>query len=79
MKLRVDFRLAAEKEFDDAIAWYEKEQPGLGTQFKSEIDAYLGAISQGALRFRKIRGNARRAVVRRFPYAIYFVPERSAW
>jgi toxin ParE1/3/4 len=75
MRLPIVFRRIASREFDNAIAWYEREQPGLGGQFKAEIDSYLEKVSRSPLLFRRIRGDARRAVVRRFPYCIYFLPE----
>lgn len=75
MKLPVVFQHDAERDFDDAIAWYEREQPGLGLEFKSVIDSYLSEIASHPQRFRVIREKVRRSVVRRFPYGIYFLPE----
>jgi hypothetical protein len=36
MSLPLVFRAAAQAEFDDAAAWYERQRPGLGGNFVVE-------------------------------------------
>ena len=38
MTLRVVFRRAAKREFDDAADRYDEQRPGLGEEFTIEID-----------------------------------------
>ena len=79
MKRRLVLRRVAEKEFDDAIAWYESQGEGLGREFRAAIEQYFERIADNPERFPKIRGEVRRAVVlRRFPFVIHFLiePER---
>ena len=57
---------------------YEKQKEGLGTELKEAIDQMFRKIGSAPGRFRPVRGEVRRALLRRFPYAIHFVPEPEA-
>ncbi|MEO0810939.1 MAG: type II toxin-antitoxin system RelE/ParE family toxin [Pseudomonadota bacterium] len=56
-----------------AACWYESRELGLGEALVEEIDATLLRIEAGPERFPVMYRSARRALVRRFPYAIYFL------
>ena len=75
MKRAVVFRRIARLEFDEALAWYEAQQPGLGLELKEEVDQFLDRIAANPEHFRRVRGESRRAVLRRFPYSIHFLTE----
>jgi plasmid stabilization system protein ParE len=76
MKRGLVLRRIAAQEFDDSIAWYEKQREGLGREFRAEIEAYFQRIADDPERFPKVRGEVRRAVVlRRFPFVIHFLIE----
>lgn len=75
MSREIVFRPVARLEFDEAVAWYEGERPGLGMEFKAAADHTLIVAAGQPELFRKTRGPARRAVLRRFPYAPYFIAE----
>ena len=60
---------------DDAIAWYESERPGVEIEFASEIANLLAGIADTPKEFRQVRGDVRRAVLRRFPHTIHFLLE----
>ena len=66
-------RLEAEDDITDAAVWYEQQSPGLGWDFTRVVDACLAGVSRNPLRFPEVRKNARRAVLRRFPFAVIFV------
>ena len=70
-------RLAAETDIRDAALWYESRQPGLGSEFTLRIDALIERIAQYPLQFPEIESGVRRALLQRFPYAIYFVVATS--
>jgi plasmid stabilization system protein ParE len=53
--------------------WYEQRSPGLGTEFLAAVDAALAEIVALPERYPVVRGEARRALLRRFPYGVYFV------
>jgi plasmid stabilization system protein ParE len=65
-------RPAAAADIDDAFLWYEAQRPGLGHEFLAAADALIDAIAEHPLRYPLIRRNTRRALLRRFPYAVYF-------
>ena len=65
-------RPAAAADIDDAFLWYETQQRGLGHEFLAAADALIAAIAEQPVRYPVIRRNTRRALMRRFPYAMYF-------
>ena len=65
-------RPAAAADIDDAFLWYETQRPSLGHEFLGAADALIAAIAEHPLRYPVIRRNTRRALMRRFPYAMYF-------
>jgi plasmid stabilization system protein ParE len=62
---------AVDLEIEAAFDWYENERTGLGVEFPDELRATYNRIGDGPLKYRKLRGGIRRALLRRFPYAIY--------
>lgn len=68
----VRFRPEAEAEALEARQWYEERRPGLGDEFTEEISRIIGRIVGNPMQFPRVRGETRRAVLRRFPYALYF-------
>lgn len=73
------YRLVAEPAVDGdveaAFDWYENESPGLGLEFLDELRATYGRIAAAPLSYRDLRLGIRRALLRRFPYAVYFAAE----
>lgn len=65
----------ADDEVRAAFHWYEGERPGLGDDFLAELRATYERIIDGPLRYQATRHGARRALLRRFPYIVYFVIE----
>jgi plasmid stabilization system protein ParE len=78
VSLPIIFRPIARLEMEDAMGWYQKQKEGLATEFKDAVDQLLERIAAAPLRFGPVRGEIRRALLRRFPYAIHFVPEPNA-
>lgn len=74
MRPRLVFRPEAEAELLDGRAWYEGERVGLGAIFVAAVETTITAILQDPLAYPRVRGDTRRALVRRFPYAVYFRP-----
>ena len=74
-----EYRLVAEPRADldvaAAFAWYENEEAGLGQEFLDELRAAYERIVQGPLGYQDLRSGIRRALLRRFPYAVYFAIE----
>jgi plasmid stabilization system protein ParE len=66
------FRPQAEAEALEARRWYETRRAGLGDEFGAEVDAAVARIVEHPWAFPRVRGETRRAVLTRFPYALYF-------
>ena len=71
--MRLIVRPEAEADIGDANAWYESQQFGLGERFLEEMSRCISAIQHQPLRFQVVHAEARRALLRRFPYAVFFV------
>ena len=71
--MRLVVRAAAEADIADAALWYEQRSPGLGREFLRAVDVALAEIARTPERYPIVHREARRALVRRFPYGVYFV------
>jgi len=71
---RLAFRPEAQSELLDARAWYEGQRAGLGQLFAAAVEVTIDAILQNPLAYPRVHGDTRRALVQRFPYAVYFRP-----
>ena len=67
----------AQLEARAAANWYEEAEAGLGVEFISEVDRVLGLLADAPGRYPVWRPGRpyRRALLRRFPYVIFFVDE----
>ena len=72
MKLTVRLREEADRDVNAAAAWYEKQRRGLGHDFLDEVLSTFESIGDRPLTYPLLHRNARRALVRRFPFGIYF-------
>lgn len=68
----VSFRPEAATEALETRDWYEGRQAGLGVAFRETLDETVARIVNNPLQFQRVRGETRRAILRRFPYAVYF-------
>lgn len=75
MTRRVHFRPEAAAEALATRDWYEGRQPGLGTAFRAALDAVIEKIAENPSHFRRVHDETRRALLDRFPYAVYFRSE----
>lgn len=72
--MAVDLVLAPEAEQDllAAYDWYESCRSGLGEEFLGCVDACIRRICRAPKFCAKVHGDYRRALVRRFPYAVFY-------
>ena len=63
----------ADLDVEATARWYERQRPGLGLEFLGELRAAYTRIITGPLGYQSIGLGTRRALLRRFPYAVYFV------
>ena len=65
-------RPAAAADIEEAYLWYEKQRAGLGDEFLAAVDSLLGEIVAHPTAYQAIHREVRRALLRRFPYAVFF-------
>ena len=70
---RLIIRPAAEADIQEASDWYDGEERGVGVRFIDELRNTFARVRETPLQFPNIGRGIRRALLRRFPYAIYFV------
>ncbi|WP_084185077.1 type II toxin-antitoxin system RelE/ParE family toxin [Desulfonatronum thiodismutans] len=68
----VRFRKEAETDIENASVWYEKQFLGLGHEFLDKIDESLDAIQNNPLMYPVVHRDTRRALIGKFPFAIYY-------
>jgi len=62
----------AEAEVESAFDWYEAQSVGLGAEFLRAVDAVFASICRTSVLCAVVRGRTRRALLRRFPYGVFF-------
>jgi len=62
----------ARREFDDAVDYYERENPGLGAKFTDEVDAGFARIRKHPDAAPLVAPNVRKLVLARFPYTLVY-------
>lgn len=68
----------AELELFEAALRYERAREGLGRRFEARVTAAFGRLVENPLKFPEIAEGARRALVRDFPYGVYFTRDANA-
>ena len=62
----------ASHETDEAVTWYESKEPGLGLRFLHDLDVLYASIARRPEIHQPVRSGFRRALMRKFPYAVFF-------
>jgi len=62
----------AEADVAGAYQWYEEQSLGLGLEFLSCVETALLSIERAPLMYPVVHETYRRALVRRFPYGIFY-------
>jgi plasmid stabilization system protein ParE len=65
------------EEIVKAARGYERERPGLGREFRAELDAAVEFLRRFPEAAAPVRGNLRRKRLQRFPYALIYAFEDS--
>ena len=68
----VRFSPHVETDLDDAVAWFDRRQAGLGDRFLSEFRVAVGGIAQTGHVLRKVYGEFRHVKFPSFSYFAYF-------
>lgn len=65
-------RREAQKELQGAAAWYEEQRPGLGGEFLDDFLLTVEAMEGIPELYAEVAAGVRRALLQRFPYAIFY-------
>lgn len=77
MKYRLLVRRGAKADVHAAARWYELQRPGLGREFVTEVDAALNRVAETPFQYQVLHREARRAIVHRFPFGVFYRIEAS--
>ncbi len=77
MTREVIVRPAAERDIREARAWYRDIAPRFAEQFTSAVDQAIVSATETPLAFQVLHRSVRRVLLRRFPYALFFVAHES--
>ena len=72
MVVELIFAPEVEQDIGEAYDWYERRRPGLGEDFLSCVDACIQSLVRTPDLYAKVHQEYRRAIVRRFPYVVFF-------
>jgi toxin ParE1/3/4 len=78
VSLPVLFRPDAETELTEAWGWYEARREGLGDEFVTCTEAAIARAARVPDGNPRVHGEVRRALVRRFPYGVFYLVEDEA-
>lgn len=78
--MRFDFHNEAKLEFFEAIAYYDKQQAGLGRDFAEEVYGTIVRVCEMPEAFPRVFPKTRRGMVARFPFGVvYQVRGGTVW
>lgn len=72
MSLQVVYRRKVGRDLAAAFEYFEEQSQGLGEEFLAGVDSAFDAIECYPEMFSRIQGEVRRALVSRFPYAVFY-------
>jgi plasmid stabilization system protein ParE len=75
MSNKLELTPQARDDAREAYAWYERQSPGLGDRFLWHVDECLEVIQANPELFEVVYKQYRRAIVRRFPYVVFYKQE----
>ena len=70
--MRVLYRAEAAADLAQASSWYETQRAGLGDEFRAAVQASITVVERLPGAFPIAQADVRRALVHRFPYALYY-------
>ncbi len=78
MNRRLIVDSGAELDIGDGFRWYEARRPGLGERFLDELDAAFQRVVENPAAYQQVVSEVRRAVVRIYPYLVFFTFDLEA-
>ncbi len=78
MSLPVIFRPEAQADLEETYAWYEEQRAGLGEDLLLCMEDALSKIRRHPEAYPEMHKGVRRALIRRFPYGVFYLVEEEA-
>src|SRR3712207_1896914 len=78
MSYAIVVRPEAAREVQEAFDWYEERSEGLGLEFLRAAEACLAGAQRSPLAFPKVHKEVRRVLMRKFPYALFYLLEEES-
>jgi hypothetical protein len=75
----VSFSPGVAGDLDRAVAWYDRQGPGLSDRFLAEFRVTVGRIANLGSALRKVHGEFRHLKLEAFPYFVYFREDGSGF
>jgi toxin ParE1/3/4 len=73
MTYTVRLREEAERDLEEAASWYESQRTGLGHDFLDTVLEMTYSIEQNPLSYPVVYRDTHRAVLPRFPFAVFYI------
>lgn len=70
--MQLVFRTEAAEDVATARRWYDRQRSGLGYDFEQRLEELTSLILEMPEAFPIVHADLRRALMRRFPYAVYY-------
>src|SRR5476649_347668 len=70
-------RPLAVQDMQEAFDWYEQQKPGLGGEFLENVEKCFLSIRTSPKAFKPVKNKYRRALLKRFRYAVFFSHEED--
>jgi plasmid stabilization system protein ParE len=66
-------RPSAQVDIDEALSWYHQRDPNVAQRLFLEFDVVFDRIRKNPAQFPIVAEPVQRALLRRFPYSVYFI------
>lgn len=70
--MRLEYHPAVALELREIAEYYDARSPGLGAEFLDEFERLIFTVSAAPKRWRILKGDIRRCLMKRFPYVICY-------
>ena len=77
MRYSVGYKRAAAAEVENAISWYAQPEINQTSAFIQDLQLTESHLRTHPAFYQRVEGDVRRAVLRRFPYSLFFLIEQD--
>ena len=76
--MNVRFLSLTQQEIDEAVAWFDEQVEGKGTEFLDELDRVIRRVKAYPFASTQIEPDIRKCLFARFPYSLIYGIEEQA-